>query len=308
MCTSEVYEFVERRYDIKFMKGNDSIFFYNQSENSRTDFCHVYCTEKKERRAEEDIHTMCAKFNTKVKTKCSTFEIFPKIKNEYDYGSELQNAHNGLRNRIAAKMRVANMQMIVWDDELGRMSESFLQKCQFYSDDKCANLSEDYDVGNHTGLPWKLLAMNRFTISSNFYPIDIIEQAIQAWYGEKNFMTAPISQEIGEGNSKSYIGQISENNNFTHMAFPQLQKFGCSLAVNAKTYCLVCYYYPYINKKYEFRYGKCCKDCNYNYALQSTNFSNLCSSMSSSAGASRSNLNIQFYLFSILALSINFDS
>lgn len=307
-CELRAYEFIESRYGIKYMKANDSIFFFNQTENNRTDFCNVYCSQSS--KSPENIHTICfqVKKSLKLKTKCSTFQIFPKIKLDYDYGLELENAHNGIRNRIAAKMRVANMQQILWDDELGRMAESFLQKCEFYSDDQCANLSEDYN--DREGSPWELLAMNRFTIFSEFYPIDIIEQAIQAWYGEKNYMTAPTSLRIGGRSSKSYIGQISDDNNFTHMAFPQLQKFGCSLAVNAKIYCLVCYYYPYLHKKYEFRYGKCCNDCNYNYALQSTSFSNLCSNMGASHGIASigaSNHNFEFLTFSILILSINFD-
>lgn len=278
-CELRAYEFIESHYDIKYMKANDSIFFFNQTKKTVIDFCSVYCSPTERNR--EDIHTMCFEVNSsKLKTKCSKFQIYPKKKLSYDYGSELENAHNGIRNRIAAKMRVANMQQILWDDELGRMAENFLQKCEFYSDDKCAKLSEDYD--NRLGFPWQMLAMNRFTIFSEFYPIDIFEQAIQEWYGEKNSMTAPRSVKVVEGSSKIYIGQLSDNNNFTHMAFPQLQKFGCSLAVNAKIYCLVCYYYPYIHGQYEFRYGKCCKDCNYNYALQSKSFSNLCSNMGSS--------------------------
>lgn len=266
------YEAMEGLYDIKYMKANDSIFHYNEHEHNKTDFCAEYCDVKKR---VENTHTMCAISKTnKLKTKCSSFRIYPKVKLNYDYGFELEKAHNGIRNRIAAKMRVANMQQILWDDELNLMAELFLRKCQFYVDDRCAHLSFNYTAKSPI---WRLLAMNRYTMHSEFYPIDIIEQAIQAWYGEKNIMSPPSSREIGDAKVKSYIGQIFVDNNFTHMSYPQLQKFGCSLATNAKLYCLVCYYYPYIKEKYEFRYGKCCKDCNYHYALQSTNFSNLCS-------------------------------
>ncbi|XP_058983237.1 venom allergen 5-like isoform X1 [Musca domestica] len=175
--------------------------------------------------------------------------------------------HNGIRNRIADRMMVANMVEMVWHEELAAMAQIYLAMCKPFTTDPCANLTHHYDhnddhahhthFSGSTRTTYRDVAQSRYLQRSIHYPNLLIENALRAWYLERDSMMAPTFNF----NSllQSEVGHIVGENNFTHLASPLTSHFGCAFDKLFEGYLLICNYHPYrrrVNSRVDFFHGK----------------------------------------------------
>lgn len=109
-------------------RQRESIFI----DDEITDYCQLKCNG--------EPHTLCNEqkqdSNNTKKNSC------PNYKNVLDntFRTEMLHGHNGLRNRFSNVANIANMKMLVWDEELALMAEMWIKKCQRYEKDPCTSL------------------------------------------------------------------------------------------------------------------------------------------------------------------------
>uniref|UniRef100_A0A1A9W1I2 SCP domain-containing protein n=1 Tax=Glossina brevipalpis TaxID=37001 RepID=A0A1A9W1I2_9MUSC len=158
--------------------------------------------------------------------------------------------HNGLRNRIAQFMRVANMMELIWDDDLALMAERHIRRCKPYEDDICTKLNQSLEYHKkhlHSKAKEKdsfcKVSQNRYYQKNVHYPNIIVENALRTWYREKFQMAEP--EEAFDANQVKTFGSLKGENNFTHLAYPLTAYFGCSMNKVYDGFLLVCNYHPY---------------------------------------------------------------
>lgn len=108
-------------------RQRESIFI----DGEITDYCQLKCNDKP--------HTLCNKQDQEFNNNNCT-----NYKNILDdtYRTQMLNGHNGLRNRFSNVANIANMKMLVWDEELSLMAEMWIRKCQKYEKDPCTSLEK----------------------------------------------------------------------------------------------------------------------------------------------------------------------
>lgn len=148
-----------------------------------------------------------------------------------DLSNQLIVAHNGLRERIASRMNVANMVLNKWSKQLSTMAENWANQCRPNEDDECTHTSLPMSVEtliniSQTNQQEMFVAMNHFCITSLYLPRELLQMAFNAWYFEKDHMQAPKKQNF----QNLTLGLLSGENNFTHLAFPRVRRIGCSVA------------------------------------------------------------------------------
>uniref|UniRef100_A0A1B0AQI0 SCP domain-containing protein n=1 Tax=Glossina palpalis gambiensis TaxID=67801 RepID=A0A1B0AQI0_9MUSC len=194
--------------------------------------------------------------------------------------------HNGLRNRIAGVMRVANMMELIWNDDLALMAERHIYRCTPYDDDICTRLNQSLEYEKtHFHLKGKEMdsfckvSQNRYYQKNVHYPNIIVENALRTWYREKFGMEPP--KEAFDETHMRTNGYLKGENNFTHLAYPLAAFFGCSMNKVYDGFLLLCNYHPYERSgvvDFEFIKGNPGEHCPITRPLKNTyeNFANLC--------------------------------
>ena len=113
-------------------RQRESIFI----DGEITDYCQLKCNDKP--------HTLCDKQDVDNNNNNNNNNSCTNYKNVLDntYRTEMLNGHNGLRNRFSNVANIANMKMLVWDEELSLMAEMWNKKCQKYEKDPCTSLQK----------------------------------------------------------------------------------------------------------------------------------------------------------------------
>ncbi|XP_037908755.1 uncharacterized protein LOC119650242 isoform X2 [Hermetia illucens] len=226
-----------------------SIFLRGSNEN----YCKLKCGEQN--------HTMCN----------------PCGKNFYEYPVDKEfrevmlDGHNGIRDRIAGIMRVANMQKLRWDFELSLMAKYWLRRCDFYKVDPCTKLPRTSIEDDDT--VYTFVTQGTEAIISLYYPLYFRAATIRTWYFEKNTMKPPRIEKISE--SISY-GYFDVSNNFTQISFAYASRLGCAMVKSNEIYAIACNYWPYEGKKRAFRLGQPTEYCPNLYPIPSLKYKNLC--------------------------------
>ncbi|XP_036217987.2 venom allergen 5 [Bactrocera oleae] len=235
------------------------------------DFCKMKCGTRR--------HTLC----NRVKVhNCSykSYHIYGSAELEdLNLRNQLIMAHNGLRERIASRMHVADMVLSKWSKQLATMAENWAHQCRPYEDDECAHTSLPMSVQTlinimHANQREMFVAMNRFCITSLYLPHELLQMALNRWYFEKDYMKAPKKQNF----HNHTLGLFSGENNFTHLAFPQIRRIGCSVARYDNAYCIFCLYDPYYrhSEGMLFTHGKPATNCPSQYPLKDLDFPKMC--------------------------------
>ena len=114
-------------------RQRESIFI----DDEITDYCQLKCNDKP--------HTLCDKqdqeYNNNNNINNNSCTNYKSILDD-TYRTEMLNGHNGLRNRFSNVANIANMKMLVWDEELSLMAEMWIRKCQKYEKDPCTSLEK----------------------------------------------------------------------------------------------------------------------------------------------------------------------
>lgn len=115
-------------------RQRESIFI----DDEITDYCQLKCNDKP--------HTLCDKqdqenTNNNNNNKNNSCTNYKSVLDD-TYRTEMLNGHNGLRNRFSNVANIANMKMLVWDEELSLMAEMWIRKCQKYEKDPCTSLEK----------------------------------------------------------------------------------------------------------------------------------------------------------------------
>ncbi|XP_055909107.1 scoloptoxin SSD976-like [Eupeodes corollae] len=260
---------------------NESIFKFGNVKN----YCDMHCGKAK--------HILC---HVKPQPKCSdNFYLFnldeSNLKNDVLLGL------NGLRNRIADKMQVANMISLSWDDELTFMAETFLEQCKLYAKNPCTNLGDSKENAAEKEPRYYHIAESYAFRKTNFFPNNFFPSILRDWYYEKNNMKAP---EISKSKFNEYYGVLKGHNNFTRLANPILSRVGCGLARFEDGYGLLCYFFPYFQSNVRFDRGPPATSCPNLFPLKGAMFQNTCTNRGINYGPNISKILLLMGILEIL--------
>ncbi|XP_075156668.1 venom allergen 5-like [Haematobia irritans] len=206
------------------------------------DFCQMHCYGQP--------HTLCLSNKRNLNDSCLLTKSPISEAQNLEMKKILIMGHNGLRNRIAERMMVANMVEMVWQDELATMAMHYLESCRPYETDQCAMLTQQsgvHEQHSHFSGSFKSsyhhVAQNRYVQKKIHYPNLLIENALRSWYMEKDSMKPPTVEFNIRLQNK--VGHIVSENNFTHLASPLTTHFGCAFNKIVQGYILICNYHPY---------------------------------------------------------------
>ena len=168
---------------------------------------------------------------------------------------------NGLRDRIAGRLRIPDMALVNWNDRLAEMAFNHMRSCNFYRNDECTELFENVPI-NRTDASflkqpdiYKYIAQNRFCKKSELFQSVFIEEALRKWYFEKVKLNPPEDMPKNDRHNYKYI---VGHNNFTVLASPTIYLMGCSISRFRHTFCLFCNFFPYFQNigNFEFKTGE----------------------------------------------------
>ncbi|XP_020712896.1 venom allergen 5.02 [Ceratitis capitata] len=235
-------------------------------------FCELNCGNRS--------HTLCGTANN-IACSYRRNRVFDN-KELRDMGlrDQLIIAHNGLRQRIAQRMHVGNMVLVKWSEQLTQMATNWAQLCRPYVDDECTHMSKQLNlrtlmnITNGDQVEGMYVAMNRFCINALYLPRELIEMAFHFWYFEKDYMNEPTFKAYEE----LLLGFLSGDNNFTHLAYPLVRRFGCSVASYDNVFCIFCFYDPYHrhSKGIVYIHGKQTAHCPPSHPIADLVFPSLC--------------------------------
>lgn len=179
----------------------------------------------------------------------------------------LINAHNGLRNRAAAKHQISSMRLVRWDTELERMAEIHIRLCStLYAIDECTQLPREYNMENR----YTLITQNSAFVVSSFLPKYYETSIVTTWYTESqiaNYTTI-------DGNGTVKYTKIT---NYTQMIYARTERIGCALGRFSTGYRLVCNYYPSLDPNMNaYQVGEPCSKCPRSMPLCDDFFDGLC--------------------------------
>lgn len=256
----------------KEAQQNDKIFLNNLTR--------LYC----DLRCGEDIHTMC-EINTVELNRSfcgSKFKVYDMEKgssagNFFYTNDYIIEGFNGLRNRIAQRMQVANMIKVKHDKYLEKMARNILLRCKDYiTKDRCIQFGpvepgiRDYST----------VVMTSFSQEVEFLHPHFIQYVLGTWYSEKNYMERPAFPPDINPDSPDEIGAISINNNFTYLAHPDIEKMGCQLLRHKNIYQFLCVMWPYVGNRFTYKNGHPTRKCPNEYPVKDTTFDSLCTGFS----------------------------
>ncbi|XP_018784041.1 PREDICTED: venom allergen 5.01-like [Bactrocera latifrons] len=235
------------------------------------DFCKTKCGTRR--------HTLC----NQVKVhNCSykSYYIYRSAELEdLDLRNQLLMAHNGLRERIASRMHVADMVLSKWSKQLATMAENWALQCRPYEDDECAHASLPMNVETLLNMTQAnqeemFVAMNRFCFTSLYLPRELLQMVFSRWYFEKDHLQAPKKTNF----QNRSLALLSGENNFTHLADPRIRRIGCNVARYDNAYCIFCFYDPYYRHTdgILFAHGQPATHCPWQYPLRDLDFPNMC--------------------------------
>ncbi|XP_055386510.1 uncharacterized protein LOC129615362 isoform X2 [Condylostylus longicornis] len=135
-------------------------------------------------------------------------------------------AHNGIRNRIAGKMNIPNMEHVIWDDELSHMALSWIRyKHSPWILDPCTTFfPKAYGIAPE----FHYIVQNIFFFRYKFLPQNFINSVLRTWYLEKNDM--PKEALFRVFREKYVKRNLDFHNNFTVIAHPYISRVGCAMA------------------------------------------------------------------------------
>ncbi|XP_055844210.1 venom allergen 5-like [Episyrphus balteatus] len=226
---------------------NESIFTFGGIKQ----YCAIKCGD--------EPHTLCQDedFLGPSYSKCSeNFYLFDlKDSNLKD---DVLMGLNGLRNRIADKMQVANMIILTWDEELSSMAQIFLSRCKPFAKNSCTNLGKpEFDASEYEPRHYHVAECMAFR-KSKFFPYNFFPSILRDWYYEKNMMKRP---KLFRSEFNELYGVLNVHNNFTRLANPRLSRVGCGLARYEDGYALLCYFFPYFQSDVRFDRGTPATTC-----------------------------------------------
>lgn len=116
------------------------------------------------------------------------------------------------------------------------MAEKYIDLCRPYETDPCTLLRQNklahdkhkHDVEFGVKSTYCYIAQNRYFQDTTHYPHILIENALRAWYLERDNLRSPTYKY--NRNLETNIGYLSGENNFTHLASPQTSYLGCAVA------------------------------------------------------------------------------
>ncbi|KAL7641606.1 UNVERIFIED_CONTAM: hypothetical protein RMT77_007479 [Armadillidium vulgare] len=196
--------------------------------------------------------------------------------------------HNNLRNEIATGIAAsendtffptaANMEEIVWDEELANMAEANVKRCSMEPTcDKCRQTTEFENVGENLFIMLGTAEVNMSNDEAS------LEMALRDWSNEKRFYSpSDISENTTEGNELEH--SASKYKNFQKMIWWNTSFIGCAkIAFSRRNeeieVLFTCYYAPGGDYQREplYEIGEPCSMCHGKDRICSIEYPGLCS-------------------------------
>lgn len=204
-------------------------------------------------------HTYCQTANNLTQENCSIVSLTASSRVIYLLGV------NGIRNEIALKWKIANMNRLHWNTILQTMAEKFVTQCSLDLDE-CTFIGKPSDKIN--------ICQNIAFISSTEDDRNPYGYSVRKWYSEYN----------GEDSSfEEFEVLIKEKgngymSNFVQMIWPQLELMGCASARSPQGIIVTCFFFPRRDHKNvdDFFFGRPCQNCPESRPTCSSYFKGLC--------------------------------
>ncbi|XP_017836419.1 uncharacterized protein LOC108595655 [Drosophila busckii] len=189
--------------------------------------------------------------------------------------------HNGLRNRLAVKLKLCDVFSMHWEDDLAEMANRQHRQCKRKVPDKCICESgmPSKDVVLAEEDPKLEISLNETACNSHFltniYAWNYIELAIGSWYHEHSKMEEP--PLINYEDEQYY--NLTGHNAFVRMINPSSYQLGCSYALFEDGHSLICFYFPFShasNGTFLLRSKPKEYQCPYNFPMRHELFKELC--------------------------------
>ncbi|TDG40207.1 hypothetical protein AWZ03_013371 [Drosophila navojoa] len=197
--------------------------YYFHFSSTRT-LCpkHMSCMDGK-------TNFLCRKDPMTPSSECTRFLM---IKSTLRSRLKMVHAHNGLRNTIARRYRIANMNLVYWNIHLQQMAEQYLHMCRPYSD-TCRIIGENgYEVGHNS------VYVERHHVALLY---EWEGRAVRHWVMEM-LSILPTKQATNDQNKEHWQTLVQ-------VMLPKLEFIGCAGAIMFKGLFVVCYYYPPAKKR-----------------------------------------------------------
>lgn len=172
---------------------------------------------------------LCRKDPMTPSNNCTRFLL---IKSTLRSRLKMVHVHNGLRNNLAKRYRIANMNLIYWNIHLQHMAEQYLHMCRPYPD-TCRIIGEKgFEVGHNS------IYVERHHAAVLF---EWEGRTVRHWV-MKLLSTLPTKQMKSDEN-KEHTKTLAQ------VMMPKLEFIGCAGAIMFNGIFVVCYYYPPVKKK-----------------------------------------------------------
>nr|P10736.1 RecName: Full=Venom allergen 5.01; AltName: Full=Allergen Dol m V-A; AltName: Full=Antigen 5 form 2; Short=Ag5-2; AltName: Full=Cysteine-rich venom protein; Short=CRVP; AltName: Allergen=Dol m 5.01; Flags: Precursor [Dolichovespula maculata]AAA28301.1 antigen 5 precursor [Dolichovespula maculata] len=202
------------------------ITIINLSFGETNNYCKIKCRK--------GIHTLC-KFGTSMKPNCGR-NVVKAYGLTNDEKNEILKRHNDFRQNVAKGLETRgkpgpqppakNMNVLVWNDELAKIAQTWANQCDFNHDD-CRNTAK-YQVGQN-------IAISSTTATQFDRPSKLIKQ----WEDE----VTEFNYKVGLQNSN-----FRKVGHYTQMVWGKTKEIGCGsikyIEDNWYTHYLVCNYGP----------------------------------------------------------------
>ncbi|EDW09353.2 uncharacterized protein LOC6579524 [Drosophila mojavensis] len=187
--------------------------------------------------------------------------------------------HNGLRNRLAAKLNLCDMLEIKWNNKLALYASrhhSFCHKSIMCDSELDSNVNLQQSRPRDKRQISHMVNMSRNSFFySNTYSTAFIPFALSNWYAAHVKLKFPKRIDV---NNRTYYALAGQSNSFYNMVNPIIQTMGCSIAKFRDGRSLICYYYPFVsvNSEIYFRIMDKSYQCPYTYPIFDRIFKRIC--------------------------------
>ncbi|KAH8409351.1 hypothetical protein KR222_001507, partial [Zaprionus bogoriensis] len=196
--------------------------YYNHFGSRKT-----ICPKSKKCLDGSTFNFLCTRNPKALSRNCKRFKRMPDTGQSR---ARMVNVHNGLRNKLAYDLGLANMNLVYWNIHLQHMAEQYLNLCRPYRDTCLVIGTEGHKVGHST-----LYVNSRRQEILNEWE----GRAVRQWF-------------LKMGSSIITLDQLMEDNyqeddqlrTLAQLIWPSLEFIGCSAAIMFDGFFVICYYYP----------------------------------------------------------------